>query len=117
MEFGPNCRVWDWKDRNQAMANVSLLINTTNCGMVGQPPLDLSLELLPKSAVVHDIVYIPLMTKLLEQAQARGNPTINGLEMLLHQACPAFKSWFGVEPEITTDLRKIIHSSSLVSKK
>jgi len=110
LELGPGCKFWRWCDRNNALADVSLLVNTTSCGMVGQPPLDLDLDFLPKSAVVNDIVYTPLMTTLLKRAKARGNPIINGLEMLLHQARPGFKAWFDIEPKITNDLRKTINA-------
>lgn len=53
-----------------------------------------------------DIVYVPLMTKLLEQAQARGNQTVTGIGMLLHRARPAFEKWFGVLPDVTEELEK-----------
>jgi shikimate dehydrogenase len=85
-----------------------MLINTTNQGMYGQPALDVSLDALPSSALVSDAIYIPLETPLLEKARLRGNPTVNGLGMLLNQARPAFKAWFGVLPEITDELRKTV---------
>ena len=74
----------------------------------GQPALDVSLDALPTSALVSDAIYIPLETPLLEKARMRGNPTVNGLGMLLNQARPAFKAWFGVLPEITDELRKTV---------
>jgi len=100
--------VFDWSDRNEAMRDAAMLINTTNQGMYGQPALDVSLDDLPTTALVSDAVYIPLETPLLEAARLRGNPTVNGLGMLLNQARPAFKAWFGVLPEITEDLRKAV---------
>jgi shikimate dehydrogenase len=66
---------------------------------------------LPRHALVSDIVYVPLETPLLAQARARGNPTVNGLGMLMHQARPAFEAWFGVLPEITPELRRIMEAS------
>ena len=59
------------------------------------------LDKLPKSALVYDIVYIPRETPLLAAARARGNRTVDGLGMLLHQGVPAWKAWFGIEPEVT----------------
>ena len=101
-------KVFDWSERNEAMRGAAMLINTTNQGMYGQPALDVSLEALPTSSLVSDAIYIPLATPLLETARLRGNPTVNGLGMLLNQARPAFKAWFGVLPEITEDLRKAV---------
>ncbi|MGH6875484.1 MAG: shikimate dehydrogenase, partial [Aestuariivirgaceae bacterium] len=90
-----------------------LLVNATSLGMENRPPLDLSLETLPRSAVVCDIVYVPLETPLLRDARGRGNRTVDGLGMLLHQACPAFEKWYGVRPDITTALRRLVESDIL----
>jgi shikimate dehydrogenase len=101
-------KVFDWSERNEAMRGAAMLVNTTNQGMYGQPALDVSLDALPTTALVSDAIYIPLETPLLEKARLRGNPTVNGLGMLLNQARPAFKAWFGVLPEITDELRKTV---------
>jgi len=100
--------VWDWSDRDAALAGAGLLVNTTTLGMTGQPPLEINLEALPKDALVNDIVYAPLMTDLLLAAKARGNPVVDGLGMLLHQARPGFAAWFGEMPEVTDELRKFV---------
>lgn len=84
-----------WEDRNQAVSTADLIVNTTSLGMTGQPPLDIDLGELPQHAIVYDIVYTPLETQLLQAARKRGNKTINGLEMLMHQASPGFEAWFG----------------------
>jgi shikimate dehydrogenase len=107
-EMGRAVVVHDWAERHEALADAALLVNTTNQGMHGQPELDLRLDRLPVSALVSDVIYIPLETPLLAAARARGNPTVNGLGMLLNQARPAFKAWFGVMPEITPSLRQAI---------
>ena len=86
-------------------------MNTTSQGMVGQPPLELSLERLPRQSLVSDVVYVPLETPLLAAARERGNPTVNGLGMLLNQARPAFNAWFGVMPEITPALRRALEAT------
>ena len=90
------------------MDGCALLVNTTNQGMYGQPPLAVTLDALPTTAMVSDAIYIPLETPLLEAARLRGNKTANGLGMLLNQARPAFKSWFGVMPEITDELKQAV---------
>lgn len=102
--FGDSVTCIKWNDREDALSNASLLINTTNQGMHGEPALALDLNKLPTTAVVFDAIYIPLETPLLNQARLRGNPTVNGLGMLLHQARPAFHAWFGVMPEVTDKL-------------
>jgi shikimate dehydrogenase len=100
-----------WDHRNAALADVALLVNTTSQGMGSNPALDISLELLPTTALVSDVVYIPMETPLLKAAKARGNPTAGGLNMLLHQARPAFYKWFGVLPEVTPELVKIVEAT------
>jgi shikimate dehydrogenase len=100
-----------WADRHAALDAAAMLVNTTSQGMVGQPPLDIRLDALPRTAIVADIVYAPLKTPLLAAASARGNPTVDGLGMLLHQARPAFRAWFGVMPEVTPALRAQIEAT------
>ena len=97
-----------WEARTEALAGASLLVNATSLGMEGQPPLDLPLDRLPRDAVVNDIVYVPLETDLLARARARGNPAVDGLGMLLHQARPGFEAWFGVMPAVTPELRAAV---------
>jgi shikimate dehydrogenase len=110
-EFGPLVKVVDWAEREDAQAGVSLLVNSTTQGMHGQTPLELRLDALPAQALVSDAIYIPLETPLLAAARARGHRTVNGLGMLLNQARPAFKAWFGVMPEITPELRAAIQAT------
>lgn len=98
--------VSDWRDKERILSQANVLINATTLGMIGQPPLDIDLSLLPKDALVVDIVYNPLETALLKQARKRGNPTADGLGMLLHQAAPGFEAWFGRKPEVTEELRR-----------
>ena len=107
-ELGVRAQVIDWGDRKAALADAILLVNTTTLGMTGAPALDLPLEELPVEALVTDIVYSPPQTPLLRAAGARGNPVVDGLGMLLHQARPGFREWFGVDPEVTEDLRKFV---------
>ncbi len=110
-EYGPPVKALNWEERNRALEGAALLVNATSQGLAGQPALDVSLERLPRTALVSDIIYIPLETPLLAAARMRGNPTVNGLGMLLHQARPAFKAWFGVMPEVTPELRRMIEAT------
>lgn len=76
----------------------ALLVNASVLGMTGQPPLGLDLSPLPDDALVYDLVYAPLQTDLLAQAEARGLDVVDGLEMLIGQAALAFELFFGAEP-------------------
>jgi len=107
-EFGAPIRAVPWEQRAEALDGCALLVNTTSLGMKGQDALELPLDRLPKQALVSDIIYVPLETPLLAAARQRGNPTVNGLGMLLNQARPAFEHWFGVMPELTPELRRAI---------
>ncbi|MGQ3671340.1 shikimate dehydrogenase [Xanthobacter sp. TB0136] len=95
----------DFADVPALLQEADVLVNCTSLGMKGSEPLDLDLSALPEHAVVTDIVYVPLLTPLLERAQARGLRIVDGLGMLLHQGVPGFERWFGVRPQVTDELR------------
>jgi len=109
--FGGPVRALPWRDRHAALDGAATLVNATSQGMAGQEPLDLDLDLLPPDALVADIVYVPRETPLLAAARRRGNPTVGGLGMLIHQARPAWKAWFGIEPEVTPVLRTMMEAA------
>lgn len=100
--------VIDWEARAGALDGAGLLVNTTTLGMTGTEPLAIDLGPLPADAVVTDLVYVPLVTPLLAQAAARGLRTVDGLGMLLHQARPGFRMWFGRDPEVSAELRDFV---------
>jgi shikimate dehydrogenase len=97
-----------WDEAPALLPATRLLINTTSLGMKGTPSPDLPLERLPDDAVVADIVYVPRITGLLAAAAARGLSTVGGLPMLLHQARPGFRAWFGVDPEVDDELARFV---------
>ncbi|WP_372617100.1 shikimate dehydrogenase [Falsiroseomonas sp.] len=90
------------------LADAALLVNGTSLGMAGEPPLEIDLSPLPPHAVVADMVYVPLETRLLAAARARGLRAVDGLGMLLHQARPGFEAWFGVAPNVDAELRAFV---------
>jgi shikimate dehydrogenase len=110
-DFGGPITAYPWENRHALLANTALVVNTTSQGMVGQTPLDIQLNALPSTALVADIVYIPLETPFLAAARLRGNPTVNGLGMLLHQGPLAWKAWCGMEPAVTPALRSLLEKS------
>lgn len=97
-----------WEAVGRVIPHAQLIVNTTSLGMAGQPPLVLDLSRAPRNAAIADIVYVPLKTPLLATAAAQNLRTVDGLGMLLHQAVPGFKRWFGVKPEVTPELRALI---------
>ena len=107
-EFGPAIEVRAMANIESCLAEADLLINTTALGMTGQPPLKFSFKNLNLDCIVTDIVYVPLETQLLKQAKLNGHRTVDGLGMLLHQAVPGFEKWFGIKPEVTSQLRELI---------
>ncbi|WP_428486883.1 shikimate dehydrogenase [Rhodopila sp.] len=107
----PGLAVIGWDRRDAALADHVLLVNTTSLGMAGQPPLSIDLD--GGAPAVADIVYVPLETPLLAAAKARGLPAIDGLGMLLHQAVPGFRAWFGVTPEVDDALYRFVAADLL----
>ncbi|AMJ62165.1 shikimate dehydrogenase [Bosea sp. PAMC 26642] len=103
--FGAPLQAMDWSARSALVGEADLIVNTTSLGMKGQPPLGLDLATLRPGTIVDDIVYVPLKTDLLVEAERRGAIAVDGLGMLLHQAVPGFARWFGVVPEVTPALR------------
>ncbi len=104
----PGLAILPWAARHRALADQALVVNTTQAGMSGNPPLDLDLAGAPAALVVADIVYVPLETPLLRAARACGLRCVGGLGMLLHQAVPGFASWFGVEPTVDEALYRFV---------
>ncbi len=104
-EFGRRLTVIDWVQAGNMMDDASTVVNTTSLGMIGSPPLRVPLDGLRKGTVVTDLVYAPLKTPLLIEAEKMGCTTVDGLGMLLHQAVPAFERWFGTRPTVDSATR------------
>jgi shikimate dehydrogenase len=115
--FGPAARAATWDELPQLLAKAGLLANATILGMAGQPPLDVPLAPLKAEAVVADVVYVPLTTRLVEAAWRRGCVAFGGLGMLLRQAAPGFARWFGRTPEVTAELRALVEADLRAGEK
>ena len=99
-EFGSRVRVFEWVQAGNMIEAATTVVNTTSLGMVGSPELRVPLDGLQPGTVVTDLVYNPLRTHLLDEAEKAGCTVVDGLGMLLHQGVPGFERWFGVRPEV-----------------
>jgi shikimate dehydrogenase len=99
-DFGTKIDVIDWVQAGNMLEGATTVVNTSSLGMTGKPEMRLPLDGLSKDAVVTDLVYTPLETRLLAHAREVGCTTVDGLGMLVHQAAPGFERWFGTRPDI-----------------
>ena len=106
--FGPRASAHGYDELPTLLRDADLLVNCTSLGMIGKPPLEVDIAPLKPSAVVYDVVYVPLDTPVLAAARARGQRTVDGLGMLLQQAGFGFQKWFGASPRVTPELRDIV---------
>lgn len=107
-EFGARVVVYEWAQVGNMLEGAGTVVNATSLGMSGKQPLRVPLDALSPTALVTDLVYTPLITPFLAEAQARGCQIVDGLGMLLHQAAPGFERWFGQRPEIDEETRRIV---------
>lgn len=106
--FGGKIKVVDWTQAGSHLDEATTLVNTTALGMTGKEELKFNLDALTPNTLVTDIVYNPIITSLLANAEERGCQTVDGLGMLLHQAVPGFERWFGKAPEVDAELRRAV---------
>jgi shikimate dehydrogenase len=107
-DFGAKVVVWDWVQAAGMLEGASTVVNTTSLGMTGKPDFRIPLDAIEQGTVATDIVYTPLMTQFLIEAEARGATIVDGLGMLLHQAAPGFERWFGQRPEVDEATRQAV---------
>ncbi|MCF3974350.1 shikimate dehydrogenase [Paracoccus salsus] len=107
-EFGARVVVYDWAQAGNMLEGAQTVVNATSLGMEGKQALRIPLEALSPGALATDLVYTPLMTPFLIEAQGRGCRIVDGLGMLLHQAAPGFERWFGQRPEVDDDTRRAV---------
>ncbi len=107
-ELAPEAEILDWDGLLDEPVTADLVINTTALGLHGNPDLRLNWQDLPDSSIAVDIVYTPLRTGFLADAEARGCRTVDGLGMLINQARPSFEAFFGTAPDSTVDIRSLL---------
>ncbi|OCP37298.1 shikimate dehydrogenase [Ensifer sp. LC163] len=106
--FGSAVQAHPMEALSEVMTGAGLFINTTSLGMDGQDAPQIDFTVMARDAVVTDIVYVPLKTPLLRQAEEQGFTIVDGLGMLLHQAVPGFELWFGLRPVVDATLRQLV---------
>jgi shikimate dehydrogenase len=104
-DFGHRVTVFDWVQAGNMLDDATLVVNTTSLGMTGKPEMRVPLDGLRHDMVVTDLVYTPLKTRLLTEAEAAGCTVVDGLGMLLYQAVPGFERWFGERPKVDSAAR------------
>jgi len=109
-QFGPRVEPHRLEEADALLPKAGLVVNTTTLVMAGQPALDLDVARLSSTAVVADIVYVPLETPLIKAARRRALRAVDGLGMLLHQAVGGFSRWFGVRPRVTEALGALVEA-------
>ncbi|SMY07196.1 shikimate dehydrogenase [Flavimaricola marinus] len=105
-DFGSRITVVDWVQAGNMLEDATTVVNTTSLGMTGAAEFRVPLDGLRRGTVVTDLVYTPLRTKLLQEAEAAGCVTVDGLGMLIHQGVPGFERWFGRRPEVDDLVRQ-----------
>ncbi len=110
-DFGAKVHVHDWVQAGNLLDDAATVVNTTALGMTGKPDFKVPLDALNPRAVVNDLVYTPLKTGLLIEAEEAGCTVVDGLGMLLHQAAPGFERWFGTRPEVDAATRDAVMSA------
>ncbi|PWE52730.1 shikimate dehydrogenase [Metarhizobium album] len=106
--FGPKVHAHPQEALGEVLQDCGLFVNTTSLGMDGEQAVTIDFSPLSSGAVVTDIVYVPLRTPFLQQAEQQGFATVDGLGMLLHQAVPGFEKWFGRRPVVEEAVRSLI---------
>lgn len=104
----PSLYALPWAQREEAVTRADLIINASAAGMTGKPDLDISLEGGRPGGLVYDLIYTPRETRLMKRAKANGMETLGGLEMLIAQARPSFKLFFGQTPPMDMDPTEIL---------
>jgi shikimate dehydrogenase len=102
-------------DLELAAQTADIVINSTSLGTGGKGEFPFPMQITSPNCIFADIVYVPLTTPFLARAEALGRPTLDGLGMLLHQAVRGFELWFGIRPEVTPELRRLVEQDILAS--
>ncbi len=113
-KLGGQIEIFGWADLPKILPNKTTIVNTTSLGMKGENDIEIDWANAPADMIVNDIVYTPLETGFLKSARHHGLRAVDGLGMLLWQARPGFRAWFGQEaPKIDLGLRNFMLSKHI----
>ena len=110
-ELSTKIKIYDWSNYKNALEEITTVVNSTSLGNFGSLPFSFSLKGVKKNCIAIDLIYNPLKSSFIKQAQKENLRTLNGLDMLIYQAKKGFQSWFGKSPTYTSELRQIIEKS------
>ena len=107
-ELAPHAGVVAWEDRDAALAEADIVVNATALGLKGENDLVMDWAKARTGTIVFDSVYTPLVTGFLGGARQAGLKTIDGLDMLIGQARPSFRAFFGQDAPADPPVRPVL---------
>ena len=110
-DLSSKIKVYSWSEFPGSLSEITTIVNTTSLGNLGSELFNLSLKGVKKGGIAIDLIYNPLKTSFMKQAEKENMRAINGLDMLIYQAKSGFQNWFNKKPAYTNELRKIIEDS------
>ena len=110
-DLSSKIKVYSWSEFPGSLSEITTIVNTTSLGNLGSELFNLSLKGVKKGGIAIDLIYNPLKTSFMKQAEKENMRVINGLDMLIYQAKSGFQNWFKKKPTYTNELRKIIEDS------
>ena len=99
-----NIKIAEWG----AVPEFNIIINATSVGLNNDDKIDLNISNIGKNKIFYDVIYKPNETAFIKAGKKLGNRAENGKLMFIYQALGAFKIWHGIQPEINTEVIKIL---------
>ena len=110
-DLSSKINVYEWSDYSSALKGATTIVNTTSLGSSGSEKFSINLKGAKKNGIAIDLVYNPLKTSFMKEAEKQNLNSINGLDMLIYQAKKGFKHWFKKNPTYTSELKQLIENS------
>ncbi|WP_418152419.1 shikimate dehydrogenase [Litorimonas sp. RW-G-Af-16] len=107
----PSLYAVPWAERHESLRSADIVVNSSAGGMAGKPPLDFDLTNAPDTAFIYDLIYTPRMTPLLKAAKRQKLAYLGGLDMLIAQAKPSFRLFYGTNPKAGSDPTEVLLSA------
>lgn len=104
MFFNNKILASDLSNLERKISEHDIIVNSTSCGLNGKNNLLIDFNKIKTKKIFYDIVYVPLKTKFLLEAEKRNHDIITGIGMLIYQAVPAFNYFFNRLPEVDDNI-------------